>query len=497
MSHHLILLAHATPDVAPMFGAAAAARGLDVDVVPIRSPYAGMSAAYDALAQSVLRDGRVLPGLLQRYKPPRAGYDSTWLVCWSGSYAIARAMRPADRAEIAGLVLLDGGHTVLVADGTASAAGVAWLADWAREAKAGRCTVAIHHTDVRTYGDTASTTQVAQKVLQLVGGQGGRFTVQAHNVAVKDTDEHVAARDGWGPAVVAEAMASALLGPGREQGRERDVVPVSKGPAAGANQPAQDRDTPPPPTERDPKAKPRVLKRGDKGDDVTAWAKRLLDLGYDPGGLDDDFGPLLDRATREFQGDAHLVADGLVGPKTRAAAEMARPRPAPPAPPQGLPAAVLACAVDDLAAGVCEERPNDGERVGQYLRAVGAAPPAHWCAAGMTDWIRRGAKKLGAPPPVPGSAGAKTLEAQFRRAGRFVEAADILKDPSELRDGDVMFWDRTTRDDWRGHTGIKRRGLGGTLAVTIEANSGPKGDRVAEMKRDIRDPKFRGAGRLD
>jgi peptidoglycan hydrolase-like protein with peptidoglycan-binding domain len=471
VSHHLILLAHATPDVAPMFGAAAAARGLDVDVVPIRSPYAGMSAAYDALAHACLQNGRVLPGLLAKYKPPRQGYASTWLVCWSGSYALARAMRPADRAELAGLVLLDGGHTTLDRDNTASDAGVQWLVDWAREAKAGRSTLWIGHTDVRTYGNVASTTKVAEEVLKLAGGQGGRFLVRAHNVATDDKAEHVAARDGWGPTFAADAMAS------------------------GGAAPTESRDTPEPPsTEREP---PRALKRGAKGPDVLAWQERLIALGYDPGAPDGAFGPLVERATKEFQGDAHLKADGVVGPKTRAAAEMVRPRPQPAAPPDGLAAAALARAVADLEAGVCEERPNDGERIGQYLRRFDIEPPADWCSVTASSWILDAAEAIGTVAPVIGSAGAKTLEAQFRRAGRFIDADDLLKDPLKLRDGMLIFWDRTTRDDWRGHVGIKRRTVSGTKVKTVEGNSGAKGDRVAEMDRDLRDPKFRGAGWLD
>ncbi|WP_438029044.1 peptidoglycan-binding domain-containing protein [Sorangium sp. So ce233] len=471
MTHHLILLGHATPAVAPMFGAAAAARGLDVDVVPIRSPYAGMSAAYDALAQACLRNGRVLPGLLERYRSPRQGYASTWLVCWSGAYALARAMRPADRAELAGLVLLDGGHTTLDRDKTASDAGVKWLVDWAREAKAGRCTVWIGHTDVRTYGDVASTTQVAEKVLKLVGGQGGRFLVKGHNVAIKDTDEHVAARDGWGTAFVGGAMAQALL---------------------GAAPPAEPHDEPPI-TERDPK---RVLRKGDRGEDVRAWAERLIALGYDPGAPDPVFGPLIDRATREFQGDAHIKVDGIVGPKTRAAAEMVRPRPAPPAAPRELPAAFLAAALADLGAGIVEVAPNDGDRIREMLAAVGVTWPDHWCAAAVTDWIRVGAKALGIAPPVRGSAGALALMAQFQQIGAFISAAELLKNPALLEPGDVAFWTRGEPGSGKGHTAAVKTPAAGTLFTSIDGNGGPKGDRLATTPRDLRDPRFLGVGKL-
>jgi hypothetical protein len=467
VSHHLILLAHATPSVAPMFGAACAARGIDADVMPIRSPYAGMSAAYDALAQSVFRDGRVLPGLLQRYKPPRQGYASTWLVCWSGSYALARAMRLADRAELAGLVLLDGGHTTLDRDGTANDAGIGWLVDWAREAKAERSTLWIGHTDVRTYGNVASTTQVATEVLRLAGGQGGRFLVKGHNVAIKDTDEHVAARDGWGPGFVADAMASALTSP-------QDAP----------TEPRTDRKT------------NRVLSTGARGADVVDWQNRLIALGYDPGAPDGAFGPLVERATRAFQRDQRLVVDGVVGPKTRAEADAAFPKTLPPAPPKALGTAFLARAQADLDAGVVETAPNDGPRIRAMLAAVGVTWPDHWCAAAATDWIRGGATDLHVEPPVRGSAGALALMAQFQQAGRFISAAELRANPDLLEPGQIAFWLRGAPGSGKGHTGAVATRATGTAFTSIDGNGGTQGDRVASAPRDLGDPKFLGVGRL-
>jgi peptidoglycan hydrolase-like protein with peptidoglycan-binding domain len=467
VSHHLILLCHATPAVAPMFGAACGARNLDVDVVPIRSPYAGMSAAYDALAQACMRDGRVLPGLLAKYKPPRTGYASTWLVCWSGSYALARAMRPADRAALAGLVLLDGGHTTLERDGTASDAGVQWLVDWARDAREGRSTLWIGHTDVRTYNDVASTTQVAEEVERLAGGQGGRFLVKGHNVAIKDTDEHIAARDGWGPGFVADAMASALTS-------------------------LQDA-----PTEPRVEQRPnRVLSLGSRGLDVTDWQHRLIALGYDPGSPDSAFGPLTDRATKAFQRDARLLQDGVVGPKTRAEADAAFPRTLPPAPPKALAAAFLARALADLDAGVVETAPNDGPRIRAMLSAVGVTWPDHWCAAAATDWIHGAAHDLGIEAPVRGSAGALALMAQFQQAGRFMSATDLRTNPYRLEPGQIAFWLRGAPGSGKGHTGAVETRATGTAFASIDGNGGPQGDRVARTQRDLRDPKFLGVGRL-
>lgn len=472
---HLVILVHATADAAVSHGAACAARGLDVDVLPVLSPHEGQSKAYDALARECLSGGRLLPGLLRRFRPPRQRYDSIWLVCWSAGYALARALSPADRDEFTGLILLDSGHTTLESDGTALDAGVQWAVEWATEAREGRKVFVIAHTDVRTYGATASTTQFAREVERLAGGQRGDFHVEAMDVSSDDRAEHIASLRGWGPMMVADAMGS-VLAPG---------APPWKGPEPVELLPE---------TQRKPG---RLLRQGDHGDDVTAWAQRLLDLGYDPGGLDGVFGLALDRATRELQRDTGLVVDGVVGPKTRGAADAARPKPARPAPPKGLGEAMLARARADLAAGVRETAPNDGPRIREYLETCGVAPPANCCAAAVTTWMREAAADLHAEPPILGSAGAQVLMHQLKKAGRWYSAAQLLREPSLLRPGMIGVLQRGMPGSWMGHAFLVDGPVEGTLFPTVEANSGPQGDRVAAMRRDLRDPRFFGAGWID
>lgn len=64
---------------------------------------------------------------------------------------------------------------------------------------------------------------------------------------------------------------------------------------------------------------PAVLRAGAKGADVLRLQSRLRGLGHDPGPLDGIFGPQTTRAVVDAQVARGLVADGEVGPITRAA----------------------------------------------------------------------------------------------------------------------------------------------------------------------------------
>ena len=50
---------------------------------------------------------------------------------------------------------------------------------------------------------------------------------------------------------------------------------------------------------------------------------------------------------------------------------------------------------------------------------------------------------------------------------------------------------------WMGHVFLIDGPVEGSLFPTVEANSGLQGDRVAAMRRDLRDPRFFGAGWID
>jgi peptidoglycan L-alanyl-D-glutamate endopeptidase CwlK len=75
-----------------------------------------------------------------------------------------------------------------------------------------------------------------------------------------------------------------------------------------------------------PAASVPVLMIGSKGEAVRALQARLADLRYFSGRQDGVFGPRTKGAVMEFQTDNDLVADGKVGPQTRAVLATAVPR---------------------------------------------------------------------------------------------------------------------------------------------------------------------------
>src|SRR5688572_23497804 len=66
-----------------------------------------------------------------------------------------------------------------------------------------------------------------------------------------------------------------------------------------------------------------TLKLGSSGPDVKALQQKLKDLGFDPNGVDGNFGPGTDKAVRAFQQANGLGVDGNVGPGTLAALDAA------------------------------------------------------------------------------------------------------------------------------------------------------------------------------
>jgi peptidoglycan hydrolase-like protein with peptidoglycan-binding domain len=61
---------------------------------------------------------------------------------------------------------------------------------------------------------------------------------------------------------------------------------------------------------------PATLRKGSNGEGVTRLQELLRDIGYDPGGVDGEFGPGTESAVKRFQSEHGLDADGVVGPNT-------------------------------------------------------------------------------------------------------------------------------------------------------------------------------------
>ncbi len=65
-----------------------------------------------------------------------------------------------------------------------------------------------------------------------------------------------------------------------------------------------------------------VLKQGSSGPDVTALQTKLKELGFDPHGVDGNFGPGTKSALIAFQQSKGLTADGIAGPQTMNALQL-------------------------------------------------------------------------------------------------------------------------------------------------------------------------------
>lgn len=156
---------------------------------------------------------------------------------------------------------------------------------------------------------------------------------------------------------------------------------------------------------------------------------------------------------------------------------------------------VLKSAIADL--GVRESSPNSGPVVDEYLLAVGISPPANWCAAAVSAWIRKGYAARGKASPVRLSAQAKAFISEFERLKRWVPRAELRASiAASIPPGSVVIWSRGDPASWTGHIGIFERSNPDGSFGTIEGNSGPSGDRVARMIRRFDDPRLLGIGVL-
>jgi len=76
-----------------------------------------------------------------------------------------------------------------------------------------------------------------------------------------------------------------------------------------------------PPSTTAPTLTSGLLKQGTSGADVKALQHALAAAGHSPGTIDGDFGPKTEQALIAFQEAAGIPADGVYGPRTKAALE--------------------------------------------------------------------------------------------------------------------------------------------------------------------------------
>ena len=138
----------------------------------------------------------------------------------------------------------------------------------------------------------------------------------------------------------------------------------------------------------------------------------------------------------------------------------------------------------DLARGIKEEGGyNSGPAIDAYAAPWGIATPVSWCALAFSAWVERASQKLGIVAPV-GSPLAQEIKNQFIRKLAWITVEEIQD--SDLRPGNVAIWSAEPNPDYRGHIGIiSAHSPGSKTFDAIEGNSGPIGDRVALMTRNL------------
>jgi len=153
----------------------------------------------------------------------------------------------------------------------------------------------------------------------------------------------------------------------------------------------------------------RVIRPGDAGTEVKSLQAMLSRAGFDPAGVDGEFGPNTRKAVTAFQRQAQLEADGVVGTntwralnETASAPSLSAPRPPlvprPSVPRPSAPAAIQGPAIEassefrrqilEIAQGELgtfeKTNRNDGE-VTKYPKAFGRGSEK-WCAD-FVSWV--------------------------------------------------------------------------------------------------------------
>ncbi|HVU03692.1 MAG TPA: peptidoglycan-binding protein [Polyangiaceae bacterium] len=229
------------------------------------------------------------------------------------------------------------------------------------------------------------------------------------------------------------------------------------------------------------------IQEGDTGQGVKDVQTLLTKRGY-PVEVTGDFGPETLAAVRAFQSqnlDPHgqpLTVDGKVGPLTLWS--LTHPKPDVPTqsavdftemPPESAGGSAkgrkaLEFAIAELKAGAGEVGgDNRGPFVRKYLGPAKVPEGSSWCASFVSWCLLQASDGVLADMPVPYSAGARKLLAEFQSNG-WAHTPESGYSPLP---GDLVFWWRVSANGWQGHVGFVYELKDGYL-YTIEGNKSPR-----------------------
>lgn len=230
-----------------------------------------------------------------------------------------------------------------------------------------------------------------------------------------------------------------------------------------------------------------TLRRGSKGPAVLLYQEYLHDIGYLEAKPDGYFGPITEQAVIEFQRDANLTADGVIGPATWA---VLLP-PAKAVPPAAKPATgpsfadwLVTIAKRDVGK-VETPRNNQGAWIKRYWPSTsypeGYTDRQPYCAAAMAFWLDTAGDELAKASLLENLTGmnaeqfekwrCKSAKAYDWQAwGKKAKGVTVLPDTATPQKGDIVVFDFS-------HIGLVTGQPAKGRIATIEANTGPAGER--------------------
>lgn len=206
-----------------------------------------------------------------------------------------------------------------------------------------------------------------------------------------------------------------------------------------------------------------TLSIGSRGGAVSALQQQLAAAGFDPGGVDGDFGPATRAAVLRFQSANGLDVDGVVGPQTWGAlgGSSFTPGSGPvrgPAPANGdLRSRILALAQGEV--GTLEATGNNDGDVTKYPNSFGRGQESY--CADFASWVITNAGGSLNDPWCP------SIKNQLINTGNW-------KGRSDPQPGDLVLFD-WDHDNVADHVGLVKSVNGNGTLTTIEGNTGGPG----------------------